>query len=105
MNSVIELNPNRYTVVCEKRLVAKYAGHVDMGKCNQVSKQLFKELCKAFTQNGEYQSDDVMIALAMMVTRFGIEMTVQNPKNEWASDGFPEFCSLIGPGGGFGVKQ
>ena len=103
--TVLNLKPNRYTVVCQRNLVPKYVGHVDMVKCNAVSKRLYRELVDAFKTKGQYQSDELMIALAMMVIRFGNEMTQLNPLNEWVSDGFPEFCSLIGPGAGFGVRQ
>lgn len=106
MSKLITLKPNRYTVVCERDLLAKYVDHVDMRKANEVSKRLYRSLKDEYIKNnGEYHSDDVMIALAMMVNRFGHEMTAVNPINEWASDGFPEFCSLIGPGSGFAVRE
>lgn len=101
MPETTKLHPDRYTVVCQRHLLKNYASHVDMNKANAVSKKLYREVVKAFTSSdGSYTSDDVMITLAMMVHRFGHEMTLLNPLNEWETDGFPEFCSLIGPDSG-----
>lgn len=100
-----ELNQKRYTVACQSGRVPEYVHHVDFKKCNEVSKRLYRQLTDSLSINDEYKSDDVMIALAMMVARFGNEMTMLNPLNEWASDGFPEFCSLIGPDSGFRIKK
>lgn len=104
MTETRKLHPNRYTVVCKKFIFADYR-HVDFKKCNEIAKRHYDQIVEEILVLGEYQQDELMTIAAMLVQRMGFEMTKQNPKNEWLSDGFPEFCSMIGPDSGLQVIE
>lgn len=96
----------RYTVECQEGIVANYHGMVDMEKCSQLSKKLYRDMVDMLKQaDGRCKLDEEMITLSMMVYRLGHSMNAdaENPNN-WENDGFPEFCSLIGPFSGFEKK-
>jgi len=91
-----------YIVICKTGIVGDYQ-HIDMKKCNGLSKHLYQQLhSMLLKETGEFSLDEAMVTLAMTVYRLAnnIDSDTENI-NSWSDDAFPEFCSLIGPYAGW----
>jgi len=92
----------RYIVICKTGIVDDYQ-HIDMKKCNELSKHIYNELqTLLLKESNEFLLDEAMITLAMTVVRLANNVNKDEENvNNWEDDAFPEFCSLIGPYAGW----
>jgi hypothetical protein len=92
----------RYMIECQEGIFQNYT-HVDMTTANKVSKEVFNLIVDTIADPKEgYPADLMMVIMAMLVGRMAFEMDNNSDVtgNLWGEDGFPEFCSMIGPNSG-----